>query len=121
MKKAFACILLALAPLAFADITVTDVKGRSVTVPGVPERVVLGFYYEDYLAVAGPGAADKLVGLSLSTWRDWRPRQFALYEKALRTTRKTRPGRSCKKASMKRAAWPAGLPPPPATARRTGS
>ena len=83
MKKAFACILLALAPLAFADITVTDVKGRSVTVPGVPERVVLGFYYEDYLAVAGPGAADKLVGLSFSTWRDWRPRQFALYEKAL--------------------------------------
>jgi hypothetical protein len=83
MKKAFACILLALAPLAFADITVTDVKGRSVTVSGVPERVVLGFYYEDYLAVAGPGAADKLVGLSLSTWRDWRPRQFALYEKAL--------------------------------------
>ena len=47
MKKAFACILLALAPLAFADITVTDVKGRSVTVPGVPERVVLGFYYEE--------------------------------------------------------------------------
>ena len=29
MKKAFACILLALAPLAFADITVTDVKAAA--------------------------------------------------------------------------------------------
>ena len=53
---------------AFAEITVTDVKGREVTVPDVPKRVVLGFYYEDYLAVAGPGAADRLVGLSLTTW-----------------------------------------------------
>ena len=68
---------------AFAEITVTDVKGREVTVPDVPKRVVLGFYYEDYLAVAGPGAADRLVGLSLTTWKDWRPKQYALYEKAL--------------------------------------
>ena len=59
---------------AFAEITVTDVKGREVTVPDVPKRVVLGFYYEDYLAVAGPGAADRLVGLSLTTWKDWRPK-----------------------------------------------
>ncbi len=51
---------------AFAEITVTDVKGREVTVPDVPKRVVLGFYYEDYLAVAGPGAADR---------RTARPRQ----------------------------------------------
>jgi ABC-type Fe3+-hydroxamate transport system substrate-binding protein len=68
---------------AMADITVTDVKGRSVTVPKVPERVVLGFYYEDYLAIAGPDALDKVVALSLSTWKDWRPNQFALYEKTL--------------------------------------
>ncbi|WP_244484664.1 hypothetical protein [Rhizobium sp. Root149] len=75
--------LLTMAASAFADITVTDVKGRTVTVPKVPERVVLGFYYEDYLAIAGPGALDKVVALSLSTWKDWRPNQFALYEKAL--------------------------------------
>lgn len=74
---------LAFAGQAFADITVTDVKGRTVTVPDVPERVVLGFYYEDYLAIAGPDALDKVVALSLSTWKDWRPNQFALYEKAL--------------------------------------
>ena len=85
MKKT--CLALAaglmLSLPAFAEITVTDVKGREVTVPDVPKRVVLGFYYEDYLAVAGPGAADRLVGLSLATWKDWRPKQYALYEKAL--------------------------------------
>ncbi len=85
MKKLLlsAVAALAFAGQAFADITVTDVKGRTVTVPDVPERVVLGFYYEDYLAIAGPEALDKVVALSLSTWKDWRPNQFALYEKAL--------------------------------------
>lgn len=75
--------LMAMTASAFADITVTDVKGRTVTVPKVPERIVLSFYYEDYLAIVGPGALDKVVALSLSTWKDWRPNQFAAYEKAL--------------------------------------
>lgn len=75
--------LMAMTASAFADITVTDVKGRTVTVPKVPQRVVLSFYYEDYLAIAGPGALDKVVALSLSPWKDWRPNQFAAYEKAL--------------------------------------
>ncbi|SMD19303.1 ABC transporter substrate-binding protein [Rhizobium sp. RU36D] len=85
MKKLLLAAVAALvfAGPAIADITVTDVKGRTVTVPDVPERVVLGFYYEDYLAIAGPDALDKVVALSLSTWKDWRPNQFALYEKAL--------------------------------------
>lgn len=71
----------ALSGPALADITVTDVKGRTVTVPKVPERVMLGFYYEDYLAIGGPGAMDKVVALALSTWKDWRPRQFEAYTK----------------------------------------
>ncbi|MFO1210983.1 MAG: ABC transporter substrate-binding protein [Amaricoccus sp.] len=78
-----ALALAAFAGTAFAEITVTDVEGRTVTVPDVPKRVVLGFYYEDYLAIVGPGALDKVVALSLSTWRDWRPNQFAAYEAAL--------------------------------------
>lgn len=68
---------------AWADISVQDVLGRTVTVKAVPQRVVLGFYYEDYLAIVGPGAADKLVGLSLATWKDWRPRQYEAYLRAL--------------------------------------
>jgi iron complex transport system substrate-binding protein len=76
-------VTLLFAGQAAADITVTDVKGRTVTLPKPAQRVVLGFYYEDYLAVAGPGAIDKVVALSLGTWKDWRPNQFAAYEKAL--------------------------------------
>ena len=68
---------------AFAEITATDVVGRTVTVPKVPERIVLGFYYEDYLAIGGKDAVDKVVALALSTWKDWRPQQYARYEKAL--------------------------------------
>ena len=86
MKKLAAALALSLLPLAFAaqaEITATDVVGRKVTVPDVPKRVVLGFYYEDYLAIAGPGSLDRVVGLSLTTWKDWRPKQFAAYEKAL--------------------------------------
>ncbi|MCY1666510.1 ABC transporter substrate-binding protein [Rhizobium sp. SL86] len=75
--------LLTLGSVAQAEITVTDVKGRTVTLAKPAERVMLGFYYEDYLAIAGPGAIDKVVALSLSTWKDWRPYQFAAYEKAL--------------------------------------
>ncbi|MDO4636808.1 MAG: ABC transporter substrate-binding protein [Lautropia sp.] len=86
MKKIVVAAVLALLPLALsaqAETIVTDVKGRQVTVPSVPKRVVLGFYYEDYLAVVGPGAMDRVVGLSLATWKDWRPAQYAAYEKAL--------------------------------------
>lgn len=77
--------LLSLTGTALADIRVTDVMGREVVLPKPAERVVLGFYYEDYLAVVGPGALDKVVALSLSPWKDWRPRQFAAYETVLPT------------------------------------
>lgn len=83
MLFAIAAGLLASASQAFAEIKVTDVKGREVTLEKPAERVVLGFYYEDFLAVVGPDALDKVVALSLSTWKDWRPNQFAAYEKAL--------------------------------------
>ena len=80
---AIAAGLLASASQALAEIKVTDVRGREVTLEKPAERVVLGFYYEDFLAVVGPDALDKVVALSLSTWKDWRPNQFAAYEKAL--------------------------------------
>ncbi|WP_294928417.1 ABC transporter substrate-binding protein [uncultured Paracoccus sp.] len=68
---------------ALAEITVTDVEGREVTLPGLPERIVLGFYFEDYIAVGGPEATDRLVGLSRFPWASWRPNQFAAYEKVI--------------------------------------
>ncbi len=64
---------------AWAEITITDLRDRTVTLDAPAERVLLGFYYEDYLAVAGEGATGKLVGLSRGPWADWRPKQWEAY------------------------------------------
>lgn len=76
---AAAALSLALTVPALADITVTDLDGRTVTLDHVPDRVALGFYYEDYLAVTGAGGADKIVALSRAPWADWRPNQWKAY------------------------------------------
>jgi len=68
-----------LSTAAWAEITITDLRDRAVTLDAPAERVLLGFYYEDYLAVAGEGATGKLVGLSRGPWADWRPKQWEAY------------------------------------------
>jgi len=68
---------------ASAEIRVTDVAGREVTLPGPAQRVLLGFYFEDYLAIVGPGAMDRVVAISRKPWRDWRPKQYAAYSAAI--------------------------------------
>ena len=87
MRKLIAVALAGLALVftapAFAEITVTDLKGREVTLAKPAERVLLGFYYEDFLAVVGPGAMDKVVALSTGPWRDWRPKQYEAYVAAI--------------------------------------
>ena len=75
---ALAAALLAATP-ALAEITVTDLDGRTIVLDRVPERVALGFYYEDYLAVTGAEGADKIVALSRAPWADWRPGQWQAY------------------------------------------
>ncbi len=45
----------------------------------MPERVALGFYYEDYLAVTGAAGMDKVVALSRKPWAEWRPGQWDAY------------------------------------------
>lgn len=64
---------------ALAEITLTDIEGRTVTFAEVPDRVALGFYYEDYLAVTGPEGVDKLVSISRAPWAEWRPGQWKVY------------------------------------------
>ncbi|WP_413874774.1 ABC transporter substrate-binding protein [Albidovulum sp.] len=76
---AAALVMTSLAAPVLAETTVTDVEGRTVTLDGVPSRVALGFYYEDYLAVAGPEGMDRLVSLSRAPWADWRPGQWKVY------------------------------------------
>lgn len=76
--SALSCVL-ALPALAHDPVQITDLDGRTVTLHDHPEKVALGFYYEDYLAVAGPEGAAKLVSLSRAPWAEWRPAQWAAY------------------------------------------
>jgi len=80
---ALASLFSGLAFPALADITVKDLRDREVTIREPAKRILLGFNYEDYIAVAGPGAMDKVVALSLTPWKDWRPEQYAAYVKAV--------------------------------------
>ncbi|WP_145106736.1 ABC transporter substrate-binding protein [Cereibacter sediminicola] len=75
--------LCALALPAMAEITVTDLRGRSVTLEAPAEHVLLGFNYEDFLAVTGPGGERRIAALSRGPWADWRPGQWAAYTAAL--------------------------------------
>lgn len=79
---ASAALVVALALPAAAEITVTDLRDRTVTLEKPAEHVLLGFYYEDFLAVAGPGAVDKIAALSKAPWAEWRPAQWAAYTAA---------------------------------------
>ncbi len=66
-----------------ATISLTDVLGRKVTVPAPAQRVLLGFYFEDFLAITGPGAYDRVVAISRSAWHDWRNSQWKTYVKVI--------------------------------------
>lgn len=48
---------MALPMTAHADtITITDTRNRTVEIPKNPQRILLGFYFEDFFAVGGPHA-----------------------------------------------------------------
>ncbi len=64
---------------AAPGIPVTDVLGRRVTVPREARRIVLGFYFEDFLAVGGPDAYARVVGISRGAWEGWRNSQWKAY------------------------------------------
>lgn len=68
---------------AAETITVTDTLDRTVEIPEDPQRILLGFYYEDFLAVAGPDAYDRVVAISKDTWAGWRSLQWSAYAAAL--------------------------------------
>lgn len=66
-------------------IEVTDLKGRTVTLPANIERVVVTFNLEEYLAVTGEAGVDKLVGWSHKYWKGRRDDAYNAYTKALPT------------------------------------
>ena len=59
--------------------TLTDVLGREVQVDLPAKRVVLAFYFEDYMAVGGEQAFDRVVGISREAWEGWRPANWSLF------------------------------------------
>lgn len=58
---------------------INDVLGRQVEVDVPAKRVILGFYAEDYMAIGTEQAFDNVVGLSVDTWKGWRPSSWDLY------------------------------------------
>lgn len=49
-----------------AQIHLTDVEGRQVTLAAPAKRAYIGFYYEDFLAVNGPESFQQVVAFSKS-------------------------------------------------------
>ena len=68
---------------AAPPVEVEDVMGRKVSLSLPASRIVLGFYPEDYLAVAGEGGADRLVGMSRGWFVKSRPAIWSLYVASL--------------------------------------
>jgi iron complex transport system substrate-binding protein len=59
--------------------SITDTENRQVTVPDHPQRVLLGFYFEDFYAIVGPRAFDRVVAISRDAWAGWRSTQWSRY------------------------------------------
>ncbi|MBY4797574.1 ABC transporter substrate-binding protein [Collinsella sp. AGMB00827] len=62
--------------------TVVDVLDREVEIPSDVKKVVVTFNLEEYLAVAGEGGVDKLVGYSHAYWEGRREDAWDTYTKA---------------------------------------
>ena len=87
MRRRDALSLAAALPLAAtfgrrahaAPLSITDALGRTVTLKVPAERIVLGFNYEEFTAIAGPAGWDRVVGFAKTLWSEWRPSVFKRY------------------------------------------
>lgn len=60
--------------------TVTDVIDREITFDAPAQRVVVGFYPEDYMAIGTEASFDKVVGMARYIW-EARPENWDMYVK----------------------------------------
>ena len=72
-------LFVTLSSVSAETVTVTDPMGRQVAVPADARRILLGFYFEDFYAIGGANAYDRVVAISRSTWRGWRNSQWKAY------------------------------------------
>lgn len=63
--------------------TINDVLGRDVQVDVPAKRVVLGFYYPDYIAATGTENFGQVVGISREFWEKFNPGSWDLYNQKL--------------------------------------
>jgi len=66
-----------------AILPITDALGRTVTLPGPAERIVVGFNFEEFTAVAGPGGWDRVVGFDRHQWENNRRASWTRYQAAI--------------------------------------
>jgi ABC-type Fe3+-hydroxamate transport system substrate-binding protein len=66
-----------------APLTVTDVNQRVVTVAAPVDRLVIMFNYEEFTAIGGREAWDKVVGYSKTPWAGWRHSIWQRYVAAI--------------------------------------
>ena len=71
MIKSFIMLLLtfSIGSVWASQVTVKDVLGRDVTFEAPAQRVIVGFYPEDYMAIGTEAAYDKVVGMSKYIWQ----------------------------------------------------
>jgi len=74
-----ACFSFVVMPTTAQAKPITDVLGRTVQVPDDPQRILLGFYFEDFYAIGGAQAYDRVVAISRATWEGWRNSQWTRY------------------------------------------
>ena len=57
----------------------TDAIGRPISLKAPAERIVLGFNFEEFTAIAGPAGWDRVVGMSKTLWSSWRTATYKRY------------------------------------------
>jgi len=71
------------APALAAPLRLQGLDGSTAALERPAQRILLGFYFEEFLAVGGTEALGRVVGLSRAAWKDWRPANWAEYVKVL--------------------------------------
>ena len=79
----FLSLLIGVVFPTWATIHIQDVIGRKVVLDKPAERLFLGFYFEDYLAIAGPDSYQKVAIFPRHSWKDYRQSQWQTYSKII--------------------------------------